>query len=254
MREIELVDYENLSRRLEDIRKSFEDIYNLPINVDFEELSLDRLLPTEPFLEKDKLAMVFRRIIEEKYRVPIIAVKYSEVYGILDGHHRAYIWKKLDRSYIQGYVLKFYSDKSPVPKSFSFLEAMPIRDVGEINDPYLLGWSQILTLLKYYEMIYEAAFTMAEDYLSLDMLVPTQPMVDNTRLESMNEILVPIVCVAYRNRFYILDGHVRALAAKRDGHTSIHSIILLSKNEIEYGIVKTAEKMGLSNLNDIKVI
>jgi len=147
MREIELVDYENLPKRLESIRKSFENIYNVYIQVDLEEIPLTRLLPTEPFLEKDKLALVFKKIIEENYRTPIIVAKHNEAYGILDGHHRAYIWKKLNRGYIHGYVLKFYPNTGSIPKSVYSLDAMPILDVGEIDDPYLLGWSQILSLL-----------------------------------------------------------------------------------------------------------
>ena len=53
--------------------------------------------------------------------------------------------------------------------------------------------------------------------------------------------------------FYILDGHVRALAAKRDGDEMVHKIILSPTGMIEFGIVKTVKNMELKNIEDIKI-
>lgn len=254
MREIELIDDETFSKRLENIRKSFEIIYDVQISTELVEVALERLLPTEAFLEKDKLALVFKKIIEENYNTPIIVVECEKGYGILDGHHRAYIWRKLDRSYMKAYALKFPPEMGYAPNVFPSLEALPIMEVSKIDDQYLLGRSHILTLLKYYEAIYEISFIMKEDYLPLDRLVPTQPFVDRARLNSMGKILVPITCIKHDDMFYILDGHVRTLAAKRDGYGMIHSIILSPTKRVEFGIVKTAEAMKLKSLDDVKVI
>jgi len=51
-----------------------------------------------------------------------------------------------------------------------------------------------------------------------------------------------------------LDGHVRALFAKRKGKQSIQAIILEPSKPIVYGVVKAAEKMELKSLDDIKIL
>lgn len=254
MREIELVDSKTLPQRLDNIIKSFEIIYNQSISADLEEVSLDKLHPSEPFLEKDKLALVFKKIIEENYNTPIIAAKYVDAIRILDGHHRSYLCNKLGRAYIMVYVLKLLKSREDTRISYPSLEEMPIKDVAKIDDPYIHGWSNILTLLKYYEEIHKTFFRMEEKYLPLNLLVPTQPIVDKRRLNSIGKVIVPITCISYEDKYYIIDGHVRVMAAKRDGYLSIHSIVLLPTKKIEFGIVKTSEKMGLRGIDDIKII
>lgn len=105
MRKIELVSTESLPRRLEDIKKSLEGVYDVSLSLDFKEINLDELHPTETFLEKDKLSLVFQKIMEEDYRVPIIAMEQGGQYFIIDGHHRSFIYRKLGRGTIKAYVL-----------------------------------------------------------------------------------------------------------------------------------------------------
>jgi hypothetical protein len=254
MREIDLVDTQVLPKRLEDIVKSFEIIYNHVISADLEDVQIDLLCPSELFLEKDKLALVFKKTVEENYDVPIVATRFFDVYRILDGHHRSYILRKLGRERLPAYVLRDIESKKYMLVCYPTLEDMPIKDVGLIDDPYILGWSHILSVLKYYEAIYKIAFRMEEKYIPLGDLVPTQPVVDVRRLESMVKVMVPITCISEGGKFYIVDGHARAMAAKRDGYETIRSIVLMPTRMIEYGIVKTAEKMGLKGIDDIKLM
>jgi hypothetical protein len=253
MREIDLVDSKAIPKRLEDLVKSFEIIYNHQVPADLEEISLDKLRPTELFLEKDKLALVFKKTIEENYNVPVIVTRYFDAYRILDGHHRSYIFKKLGKNNITAYVLKNLESREDMLVHYPSLEDMPIKDVGKIDDQYLLGWSYILTLMKYYEAIYDIAFRIRYESIALDSLVPTQSTIDKRRLDSVERVVVPITCINYAGKSYIIDGHVRVMAARRDGAKSIQSIILLPTEKIEYGIVKTAEKMGLKEVGDIKI-
>jgi len=253
MRKIELVDAESLPRRLEDIRKSLEGVYDVPLSADFKEINLDELHPTETFLEKDKLSLVFQKIMEEDYRVPIIAVEQGGQYFIIDGHHRAFINKKLGRRTIKAYVLGL-PPVSLRPKVASSLDEIPIKDVGEIDDPILATWGQILILLKYYEAIYSTPFTMKREMVPLDSLVPTQPLIEGARLGSIREILVPVVGLRHNEQVYILDGHVRTLFAKRKRKQSVQAIILVPSKSVEYGVVKAAERMGLKSLNDIQIL
>ncbi|MEM2936798.1 MAG: ParB/RepB/Spo0J family partition protein, partial [Candidatus Bathyarchaeia archaeon] len=225
----------------------------VPLSVDFREINLDELRPTETFLEKDKLSLVFQRIMEEDYRVPIIAVEQGGQYFIIDGHHRSFIYKKLGKGTIQAYVISL-PPVSLRPRVASSLDEIPIKDVGEIDDPILATWGQILFLLKYYEAIYSTPFIMKKEMVPLDSLVPTQPLIEETRLDSIREILVPVVGLRHNDQVYILDGHVRTLFAKRKGKHSIQAIILVPSKPVDYGVVKAAEKMGLKSLDDIKIL
>ena len=59
MRKIELASWKGVPRRLASLRKTLEIIYGVKLGIDFENVPIDRLHPTENFLEKDKLALVF---------------------------------------------------------------------------------------------------------------------------------------------------------------------------------------------------
>jgi len=253
MRKIELVSAESLPRRIEDIKKSLEGVYDVPLSVDFREINLGELHPTETFLEKDKLSLVFQKIMEEDYRVPIIAVEQGGQYFIIDGHHRSFIYKKLGKGTIKAFVISL-PPVSLRPRVASSLDEIPIKGVGEIDDTILATWGQILILLKYYEAVYSTLFTMKREMVRLDSLVPTQPLIEGARLDSIREILVPVVGLKHNEQVYILDGHVRALFAKRKGKQSIQAIILEPSKPIVYGVVKAAEKMELKSLDDIKIL
>jgi len=127
---------EDLPLRIENIKKSLEEIYGVELSVEFENVSLDRLYPTEEFLEKDKLALVFVKRIKEGYDIPIIAVKRGGDY-ILDGHHRSFISKKMMKNTIRAYVLKFPKDRSYRDQPKNPLENLPIKDVAEIDNSLL---------------------------------------------------------------------------------------------------------------------
>jgi len=137
MRRIELLTLEDLPLRIENIKKSLEEIYGVELSVEFENVSLDRLYPTEEFLEKDKLALVFVKRIKEGYDIPIIAVKRGGDYFILDGHHRSFISKKMMKNAIRAYVLKFPKDRIYRDQPKNPLENLPIKDVAEIDNSLL---------------------------------------------------------------------------------------------------------------------
>ncbi len=91
MRKIDLLGWEDLPRHIESVKRSFENIYEVELPVKSERIPFEHLYPTEGFLEKDKLALVLMKTVNEGYNVPIIATKHGEDYFILDGHHRSFI-------------------------------------------------------------------------------------------------------------------------------------------------------------------
>ena len=254
MRKIELASWKDVPRRLASLRKTLEIIYGVKLGVDIKDVPIDRLHPTESFLEKDKLAVVFMKVVTEDYRVPIIAVKRAEDFFVLDGHHRSFISKKLMKKTVRAYVLKFPKEKSyrAVPKRS--LEDLPIKDIGVIDDSLLKTWGQILTILKYYESVYDISFHLRKEQVRLKDLIPTQFQMRRERVDSIKELLVPIACVKYEGRFYVLDGHARSLRAKELGLDSVQAMILSPEVKIDFGIVKAVKEMNIRSLDDIQVV
>jgi ParB-like chromosome segregation protein Spo0J len=90
--------------------------------------------------------------------------------------------------------------------------------------------------------------------VALKDLVPTQSHVKKAQIDTIKEVLVPIVCIHSKSKYYILDGHARSLRAKQQGLESIEAMILLAKINIDFGIVKTTENMNLHDLEDIQIM
>jgi hypothetical protein len=137
MRKIELANWKDLSKRVDGIVKSLEIIYQVKLQVDLEEISLERVYPTEDFLENDKLALVFKKTVEEGYDVPITVVNSGKDYFVLDGHHRAFIRRKLLFKTIKAHVLRFPEGRSYREILRHPLEDLRIKDVSPIEDPIL---------------------------------------------------------------------------------------------------------------------
>ncbi len=254
MREIELASWKDVPRRLESLKKTIEIIYGVKLKVDFKLVPVGQLHPTETFLEKDKLALVFMKVMTEDYRVPIIAVKRDEDFFVLDGHHRSYISKKLKKKTVKTYVLNFPRNKSYRALPKRLLEDLPIKDVGAIDNSILKTWGQILTILKYYESLYDIYFYLRAEQTWLKNLVPTQSQIRRKQIDAIKELLVPILCIEYHGRLYILDGHARSLRAKQLGSDSVQAVILSPEVTIDFGIVKTVKEMNIRSLEDIQIV
>lgn len=254
MREIELASWKDLSRRVDSIVKSLELIYEVKLRVDVEEIPLERVYPTEDFLENDKLALVFRKTVEENYDVPITVVSSGKDYFVLDGHHRAFIRKKLMYATIEAHVLRFPEGKTYRDVPRRPLEDLRIKDVSRIEDLILKAWQRILFVVEHYEAIYNMPFHLGREQVNLEDLVPTQSHVGRTQIAAIRQLLVPIVCIHEGEKYYILDGHARSLRARELGLDSIEAMILLPTVKISFGIVKTAEAMGLRRLQDVKIM
>ena len=253
MRTIEIITADTIASRLENIRESYERLYETPVSSVLEEVLTEQLSPTEPFLENDKLALVFRKVIVEDYSVPIIVLRQEGALFVIDGHHRAYISKKLGRPRIRSYVLSVSSAFLSKRRWLS-LDYLEIGDVAEIGDPELNTWAQILKLLKYYEKIYKARFQMKPLSIPIEELVPTQPVIEKERLYPLREPRVPIACLESSGRYYILDGHVRSLSARLLGQETVSAIILWSKEIRRFGVEKNSESLGLTSLRDVQIL
>lgn len=240
---------EDVPARIDSVKRSLEIIYGVRLDVSLEKVPVDRLFPTEDFLENDKLALVFMKMVDEGYDVPIIAAERGNDFFVLDGHHRSYIARKLLRKSIMAHVLKFPGDATYRDLVKLSLDDLPIKEAVKIDDMILRAWQRTLSILKHYEIMYGIPFFMNVERVFLRDLVATQTYVSRKQIEAIKEVLVPIVVVEYKERFYILDGHARACKAKKMDLKWIRCTVLVPAAPLDFGIVKTANEMGLRNLN-----
>lgn len=254
MKEVVLLTLGDVPKRVESCKRSLEIIYNVKLDVVPAHLPLDELYPTEDFLENSKLAVVFRAIVQNDYGVPIIAVQTRDCYFVLDGHHRAYIFKKLRRETIEAQVLRFPegSRYRNVPKRL--LDELPIKEIEQIDDPLLKTWVRILTIMKHYEAMYDIPFYLEKETIPLKELLPTQPQVLKSQIKAIKTLLVPIACVRYEGNFYVVDGHARSLRAKELGLDTVEAIVICPRVRVDFGIVNTAKEMELSSFDNIQII
>ena len=58
-----------------------------------------------------------------------------------------------------------------------------------------------------------------------------------------------------RDRYYVLvDGHHRVLAAKEMGVKQFQAFVLEPEHDIELGMEKSADEMGVKTIDDIRII
>jgi IMP dehydrogenase len=95
--------------------------------------------------------------------------------------------------------------------------------------------------------------------VEIGTLLPTQTKIYEDELEGrMYEIkkglAEPLIVVRRPGRLILVDGHHRAIAAKRLGITHLEAYIIEIDKDIELGMERTARAMNLSSLDDIKVM
>jgi CBS domain-containing protein len=95
--------------------------------------------------------------------------------------------------------------------------------------------------------------------ISIDDLLPTQSKIYQDELEGrMYEIkkglAEPLIVIKRPGKLILVDGHHRAVAAKRLGIKTLDAYIIELEENIELGMEKTAKAMNLSTLDDIQVL
>jgi IMP dehydrogenase len=90
-------------------------------------------------------------------------------------------------------------------------------------------------------------------------LLPTQSKIYEDELEGRiyeikKGLAEPIIVVKRPGRTILVDGHHRAIAAKRLGITALDAYIIEIKEEIELGMERTAHAMNLKTLDDVQIL
>jgi predicted transcriptional regulator len=107
--------------------------------------------------------------------------------------------------------------------------------------------------------LYNIEPVLNRDMVLIDTLLPTQAKIYEDELEGrMYELkkglAEPLIVVKRAERYILVDGHHRAIAAKRLGIKDLDAYIIEVDPEVELGIERTARALNLTSLDDIKVL
>jgi CBS-domain-containing membrane protein len=117
---------------------------------------------------------------------------------------------------------------------------------------------KVKMLTRYLENLYRITTVMEDSKVEIKRLRPTQNKISPDELrgreyELNRGLAEPIVVIKVGGRTLLVDGHHRALAAHRMGMKTLAAYVIHVKEDIKLGIEKTADKMGVYTLDDIKM-
>lgn len=112
-------------------------------------------------------------------------------------------------------------------------------------------------LTRYLENLYGIKTSTTISEVDISKIRPTQNKISPDELkgreyELKRGLAEPIVVIKVGKRYLLVDGHHRALAAHRSGTKTLAAYIIIMKEDIILGIEKTADRMGIFTLEDIK--
>ncbi len=118
---------------------------------------------------------------------------------------------------------------------------------------------KVFKFIETLKKLYGVEPTLKRGSVPIDDLLPTQSKIYEDELEGrMYEIkkglAEPLIVVRRPGRWILVDGHHRAIAAKRLGITNLDAYIIEVRENIELGMERTARTLNLSTLDDIKVL
>ncbi|MGD1004373.1 MAG: CBS domain-containing protein [Methanoregulaceae archaeon] len=113
----------------------------------------------------------------------------------------------------------------------------------------------IMTLKK----LYGVDPTLNRGTVPISDLLPTQSKIYEDELEGRiyeikKGLAEPIIVVKRPNLTILVDGHHRAVAAKKLGITTLDAYIIEISQDVELGMERTAHAMNLRTLDDIQVL
>lgn len=93
----------------------------------------------------------------------------------------------------------------------------------------------------------------------IDALRPTQHEVFADELrgrqyEIKRGLVEPLIVIQKNSHYVLVDGHHRVLAARNMGVRQFQAFVLEPDREIELGMEKTANEMGIKTLDDVRII
>ena len=118
---------------------------------------------------------------------------------------------------------------------------------------------KVFNFMSTLKKLYGVEPTLERGTVEVRGLLPTQSKIYEDELEGRiyeikKGLAEPIIVVKRPGRTILVDGHHRALAAKRLGLPTLDAYIIEIKEDIELGMERTARAMNLKTLDDIQVL
>lgn len=109
------------------------------------------------------------------------------------------------------------------------------------------------------KMLHDIHPSLNREIVSVDHLLPTQSKIYEDELEGRiyeikKGLAEPIIVVRKPGKLILVDGHHRAVAAKRMGIKDLDAYIIDINENVELGLERTAREMHLKTLDDVKVL
>jgi hypothetical protein len=109
------------------------------------------------------------------------------------------------------------------------------------------------------ENIHGVTLEQTREEIPLEGLIPTQTKVyadelEGRRYELERGLAEPLVVIDNGGELLLADGHHRVLAADRLGLESMDAYVIVIEDRIDLGMAETAEREGLSSLEDVQVV
>lgn len=247
---IEIVKDKNAQlERLKAILDSYKFVYERNFSFCEVSLKIEELLATEPYLEAEKLAVVYKKIVQESYDVPIITVRKGNKSYVIDGHHRCFSKWLLNQECISSYEIQNELFKPPW-WSRNVVD-IPMIKTGESIEE-IKDWVTCMDILEYLRRIHGINFKLIPMKLEVEKLTPTQ--YPQKIISSRTPSKAPILVLEYKERFYIIDGHTRTYYAFKKGERYIDALVLVPMKEVTPGIVLHSKKLGINSVGDFAKI
>ncbi|HQE84962.1 MAG TPA: CBS domain-containing protein [Methanolinea sp.] len=100
---------------------------------------------------------------------------------------------------------------------------------------------------------------LRREVVPIDKLVPTQSRIYEDELEGRiyeirKGLAEPLIVVRKPGRLILVDGHHRAIAARKLGIKALDAYVIEVNEDIELGMERTARAMNLRSLDDIQIL
>ena len=119
--------------------------------------------------------------------------------------------------------------------------------------------NKISMLKTFLEKKHGVNITVRRRIIPLESIRPTQHEVFADELrgrqyEIKRGLVEPLIVVQKKGYFVLVDGHHRVLAARDMGVRQFQAFVLEPDREVDLGLEKSAKELGITSLDDVKVI
>jgi hypothetical protein len=122
-----------------------------------------------------------------------------------------------------------------------------LNALSSIFEPFDVDW-------RGFPVISGSGMRLRNRYEEFDARKLYEDELEGRMYELKKGLAEPLIVVRRAERYILVDGHHRVIAAKRMGITRLDAYLIEIDADIELGIERTARAMNLNSLDDIKIL